>query len=158
MDRLKKSTRSIIHCIESNFSAPRPVYQALGILLILIIFVFVLDHQQLFSNKLFQTRHPAVKSETSTLKLLSPSSGATVEENQLQFNWSPIMNASSYNFLLLSSTGDIVWEQQTAQTAVTLPREIKLQSSEQYFWQVECLLDHGGTLTSEMASFRISDK
>jgi hypothetical protein len=157
-DRFKNSMITLGQTIDSLFRIPRPVYSLVGIFLILMTFFFVLDHQQFISKLPFNTRESTIDDHTSTIQLLIPSNRSSVMPDQLRFNWTPVSNISSYNFILLNENGDIVWEQKTPTAGLTLPEDIRLKSSFTYFWQVECLFENGGSMLSEMASFSIINK
>ncbi|MBN2366953.1 MAG: zf-HC2 domain-containing protein [Calditrichaeota bacterium] len=140
------------------FHIPRPVYYAAATIILLIILVGVLDHQQFIPNATFQTREPAVIQNMPPIQLLSPSDRSTINSEIIEFSWTQVPNTDSYNILLLSEQGDIIWEENTPNIKLRLPPEIHLKSSTTYFWQVECLLEHGGSIVSDMASFRLNNK
>ena len=118
----------------------------------------MLDHQQFVSNFPFNTREPAVKLTETSLRILAPTNHSTVKANELEFSWTQIPHTASYTLLLLSAQGDIIWEQKTSDNKLSLPSEIQLQPSGTYFWQVECLLEEGGSIVSDMNSFLINHK
>lgn len=142
----------------SLFKLPRPVYQFVGFVVVLLIVVMVLDHQQFVSNLSFNTREPAVNLTESSIRLLAPTNHSTVKPNTLQFRWTKVSHAASYTFLLLNAQGDIILEQNTDDVKLTFPAHIQLQTPGTYFWQVECLLEQGGSMVSEMASFSFKNK
>ena len=72
--------------------------------------------------------------------------------------WAGPEDTKAYSLLLLDSTGNIVWEQQTGERTLSLPPEMPLKASAIYFWQVEAFFTSGGSLLSEMASFTYSPK
>lgn len=157
-DNLKNSLEDRIRWIGSIFKTPRPVFQFAGLLVTLIILVILLyDHGQIIPNS-FKTREPITTQFGPAVQLLEPSNNSVIRTERLQFHWSQITNATSYNFLLLNEQGNIIWEEKTTNTNLTLPQEIHLQPSGKYFWQVECFFDQGGSIISELASFSIIDR
>lgn len=158
---LKKTTNAItdrINTAGSIFRIPRPVVHFVGIVLILIVIGVMLDHQQFVSNFPFNTREPASNLTETPLRLLDPTNRSIVNSDELQFSWTSVTHASSYTILLLNARGDILWEQKTTEVKLTLPKEILLQPSGTYFWQVECLLEQGGSIVSDMTSFSFNNK
>jgi hypothetical protein len=147
-----------INWLGSCFKTPRLAYQTAGFVLVLIVLGVMLDHQQIIPDLPFNTREPAVDQRDISLFLLTPQNGSSVASNDLEFSWIPIPHATSYTFLLLNSQGDIIWEQNTTDVSIILPTGLQLQSSQSYFWQVECLLDNGSSIVSDMNVFSINHK
>ena len=157
-EQLKNRISDKINSWWNSFRVPRLAYQMAGFAVILIMLITLLDYQGIIKNHWFPTREPSLIETTASLNLLSPSDHSLVNSSELQFNWSSISGATSYTFLLLNEQGDILWEEQTPRTALSLPEEIQLQPSTVYFWQVECQFEAGGSLTSDMSSFSMKYK
>jgi len=158
LDKLRNGLENRIRPFGSIFQTPRPAFHFAGLLAILIIVIILLfDGNKMIPNS-FKTREVKTNQLPLTLQLLEPSNHGVFETEGLQFRWNQIPNAGSYNFLLLNEQGNIIWEEKTPNTYLTLPQEIQLQPSGKYFWQVECFFDQGGSIISELANFSIIDR
>ena len=158
LEKTKNAISGKINVAGSIFRLPRPVYQFVGVVLILIVLGVMLDHSQFVSNFPFNTREPAINLTETPLRLLAPTNRSMVKPHELEFRWTSIPHATSYTFLLLNAQGDIIWEQKTSDVKLTLPTDIQPQTSGTYFWQVECLFEQGGSIVSDMTSFSFNNK
>lgn len=127
---------------------PKPGWRWALISIILIATVlFVVDYFKM-PAPYNQTRHEI----SEEITLIYPKDKVE-SEDQIEFKWRASSPKAQYNFILINSQGNIVWEQQTSLTELKLPAELRLQPSETYFWQVEAFDSTGISILSEMKSF-----
>ena len=130
--------------------SPKPVYRWAGFALTVLIIGFIIYQPQSKIQSPLITRESTAELQ---IQLQAPENQSDVEGQQLKFSWTKVENISTYNFLLLDSNGDIIWEIKTKKNDVTLPKEIKLQSAMTYFWQVEGNYEFGRSTLSDMEYF-----
>ncbi len=133
------------------FLIPRPVYRFAGLFVSVVVVGLVL--QQTFrANKVPQTsRDSRIQSQ---IQLISPAHESLVSDSSSpEFEWSGNDQSYSYNFILLDSQGEIIWEEKTKDNKLKLPENIQLQSSMTYFWQVETFVDYGTSFMSDISRF-----
>jgi hypothetical protein len=82
----------------------------------------------------------------SRLTLVSPANDLTVQ-TPVTFTWSSA-NADVYRIYVFTNTGDAVWIRETADTTISLPDSIALQSGVTYFWRVDAIAN-GITATTD---------
>ncbi|HEU5183429.1 MAG TPA: zf-HC2 domain-containing protein [Gemmatimonadaceae bacterium] len=69
--------------------------------------------------------------------------------------WSSVSGADRYRTTLFDATGAVVYETQTADTAVSLPDSVRLTPSQSYLWKVEARTGWGRWSASELIEFTI---
>lgn len=79
--------------------------------------------------------------------LLAPR-GLYVMEASPEFRWQPPQAGLSYTFELNDDAGATVHQMQTAETATTLPANVKLREGVQYSWEVSARLPDGGRVSN----------
>lgn len=87
-----------------------------------------------------------------SVRLITPASGAGVSDRSLEFRWAPVPKGKSYTLVVSDETGDVVFEQATAQDAVSFDTS-GLKAGKHYFWFVRAKLENGTNLESDTAKF-----
>ena len=139
-------------------SLPKSAYRWLGFAALVIVAGLIFRPYDQVVNISLINRETAVGEAPIRVQLLTPANRSAVHERYPEFRWTGPMQVQSYIFLLLDGNGEIVWEQQTSETNISLPKEIQLQPATTYFWQVEGLWPDEGAIVSEMASFTANRK
>ena len=92
--------------------------------------------------------------ERSSIAILRPESGAVVEAREIVLRWAPIEPEARYLITVTTSEGDSVWALMTPDTEAAI--SVALDPGGEYLWYVDALLPGGGTATSDIAHFRVS--
>jgi len=92
--------------------------------------------------------------ERSSIAILGPESGAVVEAGEVILRWAPVEPDARYLVTVTTSDGDSVWALMTPDSAAAIP--VTLDPSGEYLWYVDALLPGGGTATSGIHHFRVS--
>ena len=92
--------------------------------------------------------------ERSSIAILGPEPGAVVVAREIVLRWAPIDPDARYLITVTTSDGDSVWALMTPDTAAAIP--VALDPGGEYLWYVDALLPGGGTATSDIAHFRVS--
>jgi hypothetical protein len=79
-----------------------------------------------------------------------------VRRTDLRFVWSPLPNAISYKVVLVDANSQPLWSTTAADTSIALPTSVPLHVGERYFWGADALGSDGGTYTTGLHGFRIS--
>ena len=97
---------------------------------------------------------PQRASGRESIVVLSPR-GATTDAT-VSFAWRSVGSGALYALNLSDSTGTTVWETQTADTSITLPRSVTLLPGTVYMWYIDASIPNGLTATSGIRSFRVA--
>lgn len=90
-----------------------------------------------------------------TIAALAPAEGRAASPDTLVFAWSPAAPDASYRLTLTDDTGEIVWEEETADTALALPRDLALRPGGSYLWYVDAVLPDGGAVSTGVRELEI---
>jgi Putative zinc-finger len=96
----------------------------------------------------------SAEGQTESLRLIVPSIGATIKPNQLRFEWTAATNASYYDVRLMTSEGQLVWEERSDQANVRPPTALKIAPGNYFVW-VTAYLNDGRELQSAPSRFRV---
>lgn len=89
-------------------------------------------------------------------EVLFPREGASVSQEQLDFQWKPVPRTVFYEIRVVTEAGDLVWEARATDTSARLPRQIQLQAGQKYFVWVHAYLPEGKTVKSKAVAFKAS--
>jgi anti-sigma factor RsiW len=92
--------------------------------------------------------------ERSLIAVLGPESGAVVEAGEVVLRWALVEPDARYLVTVTTSEGDSVWALMTPDSAAAIP--VALDPGGEYLWYVDALLPGGGTATSGIHHFRVS--
>jgi hypothetical protein len=88
-------------------------------------------------------------------ELLSPEEGSVVGREQIDFRWRAVAGAISYEILLVTAEGDVLWQDRTEETGARLPGTVPIAPGQEvYVWVRAHLLD-GKTSKSDPVGFRL---
>jgi hypothetical protein len=73
--------------------------------------------------------------------ILSPLQDSTVEREHLEFNWKPVSRSRYYEISVVTSEGDLLWEEQTEKSALHLPSDVVLKRGSYFVWITVYLFD-----------------
>lgn len=85
--------------------------------------------------------------------LVEPAQNSTAA-SPARFVWHRVPSASNYDFEVRSSAGDVMFATRTADTALVLPADKKLEPGKDYVWSVGALLEDGRQPRSAPTRFR----
>jgi anti-sigma factor RsiW len=97
-----------------------------------------------------QRSQPAAR---SSIAILAPAPGATVEAGEVVLRWAPIEAQARYLVTVTTSEGDSVWALLTPDSAAAI--SVALDPGGEYLWYVDALLPGGGTASSGIQHFRV---
>lgn len=103
---------------------------------------------------------PAIRSaEANDLapKLLSPRDGAALKREDLEFRWQAANDALFYEVVLMTESGDLVFEKKTEATHLRISADVSLAAGTKYFVWVRAYLREGKTAKSGVVTFRTMD-
>lgn len=105
------------------------------------------------------SNHPAeptrsAHGQTELLRLITPSQGAALSPNRLQFEWTPASHATYYQVRIMTAEGKLVWEGRSEQAHVRLPGILKITPGNYFVW-VSAYLNDGRELQSAPTRFRV---
>jgi putative zinc finger protein len=90
-------------------------------------------------------------------ELIFPAPGATVRAQNLEFHWNPVAGAREYEISIVTSAGDLVWEQRTVGTSASPPLKVGFEAGHKYFVWIRAHLREDKTLQSQAVPFVISN-
>ena len=64
-----------------------------------------------------------------------------------------VPHAQRYRMTVFDSSGSVIWESQTTDTSIALPRTVNLRSRVPYFWQVEAQTSWNRWIKSDVVEF-----
>lgn len=97
--------------------------------------------------------HRAPVAVESSPPLLTPI--GLVDQAKL-LRWGSMAGANRYRVTLFDSTGDVLYEAETADTSVSLPDTVLLRSGPRYLWKAEARTGWDRWTASKLASFSIT--
>jgi len=89
----------------------------------------------------------------SSIEILEPTPGATVEAGDVVLRWAPIEAEARYLVTVTTSDGDSVWALLTPDSAAAIP--VPLDPGREYLWYVDALLPGGNTASSGVHDFQV---
>ena len=85
-------------------------------------------------------RAPATGEGRARIEVVAPTDDATGAPPSRTFTWHKA-GADVYRFILLSKSGEPLWNRETSDTSLTLPSSVSLQQGHDYFWRVDAVGD-----------------
>jgi hypothetical protein len=82
-----------------------------------------------------------------------PADGDTVPPGRPVLVWSSITGEPTYRLTLTDASGQPLWTSTTADTSLTLPSQVVLQSRRTYFWYVDALRADGRAASTGVRRF-----
>ena len=73
--------------------------------------------------------------------ILSPRQDSIVVRENLEFNWKPVSRSRYYEISVVTSEGDLLWEEQTEESALHLPSDLVLKRGSYFVWITAYLFD-----------------
>jgi anti-sigma factor RsiW len=98
-----------------------------------------------------QVHRDGIITTTVAPRLVSPAPGARVDA----LRWTSVPHADRYQVLVFDREGTMVWEPQTADTAVALPASL-LNDTATYTWKVEARTGWDRWVASEWGQFSVA--
>ena len=105
-----------------------------------------------FGNQV-ETSPSQADTEPTTPALAVHTPGGEVSPDDVRFAWSPLDTMASYKILLLDDHARPVWSRASIDTAIRLPRSVKLEAGETYYWMVDGVTPAGDTRTTGLRQF-----
>lgn len=90
-----------------------------------------------------------------TFAALAPAEGRSASPDTLLFAWSSAAPDAHYRLTLTDDTGEIVWEQETADTTLVLPGDVRLRPGGSYLWYVDAVLPDAGVASTDIRELEI---
>jgi hypothetical protein len=90
----------------------------------------------------------------NVLTLFSPQSGGVISSDRLQFRWKSIPRARTYEVRIVKLDGDLVWQNETHESALQVPSEVALQEGAYFVW-ITASLDSGQLVKSAPVRFLV---
>jgi len=93
-------------------------------------------------------------SVTTTIspRVIAPIGGV---ESAERFVWSSVPHASLYTLRIFDADGSVVWQGETADTALVAPPTLGLRFSRSYYWKVEAQTGFQRSTSTELVEFSI---
>jgi hypothetical protein len=105
-------------------------------------------------RELSDNRVRAVPDESpARISAVQPADGDTVPPGKPVLVWSSITGEPTYRFTLTDASGQPLWTSTTADTSLTLPPQVVLQSRRTYFWYVDALRADGRAASTGVRRF-----
>jgi len=98
--------------------------------------------------------HLRNSSPVINLVLESPSDNASINENNLKFNWEKINNTFQYHFILFDEIGNVIFEKSIAHNFINLTGKLNLKPGQKYSWQVKAVLSNSSKIDSKLNVFK----
>jgi len=89
------------------------------------------------------------------LRITSPQEEAVLDRKKIFFEWSNIIKAISYRFIIYNETGDVLLDTTINNNSLDLTGKFRFESSTKYFWDVKAVYSNGQTITSKLNVFTI---
>jgi len=87
---------------------------------------------------------------------ISPAAEAVMRTQAVHFLWHSTGQNVHYRLTVTDQRGDIVWSFGTADTAASLPANVRFQRADPYFWYVDALLPDGRSAISRVQRFTVA--
>jgi len=89
------------------------------------------------------------------LRITSPQEEAVLDRKKIFFEWSNMINALSYRFIIYNETGDVLLDTTINNNSLNLTSKLRFESNTKYFWDVKAVYSNGQTITSKLNVFTI---
>ena len=97
----------------------------------------------------------AGREDLPAIEVLAPTVGPTSGADSVRFVWRSAGSDVMYRLMLTDESGSILWESETADTALVLPTDVRLEGGHRYLWYVDAALTDGGVATTGVRELRI---
>lgn len=104
---------------------------------------------------------PVVRSQSRvelSPTIVFPTQDSIVTHEGLEFRWKEMKGALSYEARLLSSDGDMLWEQRMETFSAKLPATVILRPGETYYIWVRAYFAEGKVVQSKATRFTVADQ
>jgi hypothetical protein len=139
--------------IWSSLQKPKLAFGSIVLVLIMLSFGFIYFQTNKLGNIPIITREIKVEENAARFELIHPENGSVLTNSGIEFTWLNFEKNVRYKFILLDEYGDIIWEENTRESFLILPNEIKLESQNSYFWKVDATFNNGNVLSSKLYRF-----
>lgn len=89
-------------------------------------------------------------------RVLEPKPGTTVNAANLELRWAGVPQALSYEVLITSPSGELIWSSKVEQARVRVPAEARLRPGAYFVW-VRAHLPEGKVIRSQAVSFTVRE-
>ncbi len=115
--------------------------------------------QSLQAPKTLSTETPTVRNSAAEPLpiLITPRDGAVLRRDQLEFRWTPVPDAVFYEVQVMSTDGDMVFEERTENAWLRPGAAVPLLAGTKYFVVTRAHLRQGKTAKSSLVSFRLAE-
>lgn len=93
----------------------------------------------------------------SVPEIVFPKANSTVSKEGLEFRWKEIKGALSYQARLVTSAGDVLWEERVEAQSAELPSTVALRPGETYFLWIRAYLPEGRVVQSKATRFTVAN-
>jgi len=133
---------------ESSPPVRRPRWSLVALAAIVVLLVVL---------TIWRIGHPGVTSSTNagTLALVAPHPDEVLYALPI-FVWHAVPEAATYNLQVVDGNGGVVFATTTADTTVSVPQSLVLDSAVHFRWWVRAHTRAGVTVTSALIPFRMS--
>jgi hypothetical protein len=90
----------------------------------------------------------------NVLTVLSPQAGSVMSSDGLRFRWNSIPRSRSYQVRIVKLDGDLIWQSETAQSALQVPSNVALHEGSYFVWIIASL-DNGQQVKSPPVRFMV---
>ncbi len=89
-------------------------------------------------------------------KVVFPPEGFTFSRKNVEFRWDAVRGVQYYELRLLSSEGDVIWQERTEENTARLPTGVNLAVGEKYFVWIRAYLAEGKSVQSRAVAFTVA--
>ncbi|MDX1395897.1 MAG: zf-HC2 domain-containing protein [Gemmatimonadota bacterium] len=77
------------------------------------------------------------------VRVVRPANRSVLARDSLTFVWRGVTSDAAYTFTLADGRGDVLWRMETADTLVSLDRDVALRPGATYYWYVDAIYGDG---------------
>ncbi|HEV2492816.1 MAG TPA: hypothetical protein VG204_07045 [Terriglobia bacterium] len=92
------------------------------------------------------------------LTVVFPASGSVVPRKDLQLRWEAVRGALYYDVRVMTTEGNLVWEQRVDANSLKVPADVKLEAGGKYYLLLRADLPEGKTVESKTVAFSVADQ
>jgi hypothetical protein len=92
----------------------------------------------------------------SVPEIIFPKANSKVPKESLEFRWKEVKGALSYQARLVTSEGDVLWEERVEAQSAKLPSSVVLHKGETYFLWIRAYLPEGRVVQSKATRFTVA--